>query len=92
MNIKSDFKSIPEDLSAEFAAELDIAIEDHLEWMRSLVRCLAHGCVNQASFGDILAPLSHTLCRFGIWFLQNKVLISFQFFQLQRWQCQPLNF
>ncbi len=52
-----------------FVTELDAAVEAHMDWTRRVLRY----AVLRASPGeDILAPLSHTLCRFGRWFVQNK--------------------
>ncbi|MCK9394499.1 MAG: AAA family ATPase [Methylobacter sp.] len=72
MNIQSDFKSIP-DLPSEtgnFVAELDAAVESHLKWTRRVLRCVA---LRESPGEDVLAPLAHTLCHFGSWFVQNKV-------------------
>jgi diguanylate cyclase len=56
------------DLSQElagFITELDAAVEAHMNWTRRVLRC----AVLRTSPGeDVLAPLAHTLCRFGRWF------------------------
>jgi diguanylate cyclase (GGDEF)-like protein len=56
------------DLSQElagFIVELDAAVEAHMNWTRRVLRC----AVLRTSPGeDVLAPLAHTLCRFGRWF------------------------
>jgi diguanylate cyclase (GGDEF)-like protein len=55
--------------TANFVTELDASVEAHMDWTRRVLRC----AVLRASPGeDVLAPLSHTLCRFGRWFVQNK--------------------
>jgi diguanylate cyclase (GGDEF)-like protein len=52
-----------------FITELDAAVEAHMDWTRRVLRC----AVLRVSPGeDVLAPLAHTLCRFGRWFLSNK--------------------
>ena len=60
------------DLSPEidaFIAELDAAVEAHMDWTRRILRCV----VLRASPGeDVLAPMAHTLCRFGRWFTSNR--------------------
>lgn len=60
------------DLSPEtdtFIAELDAAVEAHMDWTRRILRC----SVLRTSPGeDVLAPVAHTLCRFGCWFISNR--------------------
>lgn len=60
------------DLSPEtdtFIAELDAAVEAHMNWTRRILRC----AVLRSSPGDdVLAPLAHTLCRFGGWFISQR--------------------
>lgn len=60
------------DLSPEtdvFIAELDAAVEAHMNWSRRILRC----AVLRTSPGeDVLAPLAHTLCRFGGWFMSQR--------------------
>lgn len=60
------------DLSQEtdaFIAELDAAVEAHMDWTRRILRCV----VLRASPGDdVLAPIAHTLCRFGHWFTASR--------------------
>ncbi len=52
-----------------FIAELDAAVEAHMDWTRRILRC----AVLHASPGeDVLAPHAHTLCRFGGWFSANR--------------------
>ncbi|MGO9443615.1 MAG: diguanylate cyclase [Thiobacillaceae bacterium] len=52
-----------------FIAELDAAVEAHMEWTRRVLRC----AVLRVSPGeDALGPLAHTLCHFGRWFQLNK--------------------
>jgi diguanylate cyclase (GGDEF)-like protein len=53
----------------DFITELDAAVEAHMDWTRRVLRC----AVLRVSPGaDVLAPLAHTLCRFGRWFVSNK--------------------
>ena len=73
MNIQSNFKTIS-GLSSEtedFIAELDAEVEAHIEWSQRVLRYVAQGCVTPDG-DDVLAPLAHTQCRFGRWFVQNK--------------------
>jgi len=52
-----------------FIAELDAAVEAHMNWTRRILRSV----VLRTSPGeDVLAPLAHTLCRFGHWFTSNR--------------------
>jgi diguanylate cyclase len=54
---------------ASFITELDAAVEAHMSWTRRVLRC----AVLRASPGeDALAPMAHTLCHFGHWFVLNK--------------------
>lgn len=53
----------------DFILELDVAVEAHMDWTRRVLRC----AVLHVSPGeDVLAPASHTLCRFGRWFAANR--------------------
>ena len=55
------------DLSHElagFIAELDAAVESHLNWTRRVLRC---ALLRTSPGEDVLAPLAHNLCRFGGW-------------------------
>jgi diguanylate cyclase (GGDEF)-like protein len=60
------------DLPAEtdaLVAELDAAVEAHMDWSRRILRC----AVLRATPGeDVLDPMAHTLCRFGVWFTANR--------------------
>ena len=52
-----------------FIAKLDAAVEAHMDWTRRILRCV----VLRTSPGeDVLAPLAHTLCRFGCWFTSQR--------------------
>jgi diguanylate cyclase (GGDEF)-like protein len=52
-----------------FIAELDTAVEAHMNWTRRILRFV----VLQTSPGeDVLSPMAHTLCRFGIWFTSHR--------------------
>ena len=51
--------------TSTFIAELDAAVEAHMDWTRRILRF----AVLRSSPGeDVLSPLAHTLCRFGCWF------------------------
>ncbi len=59
--------------SRSFVAELDAAVEAHLEWTRRILRCV----VLQSSPGeDVLDPEAHTLCHFGGWFRTQRELFE----------------
>lgn len=55
---------------ARFITELDAAVEAHMELTRRVLRCAVLRAVPGE---DALAPLAHTLCHFGRWFVLNKV-------------------
>jgi diguanylate cyclase len=60
------------DLSPElknFITELDAAVEAHLNWTRRVMRCAV---LHTSPGEDVLAPLAHTLCRFGRWFVSRQ--------------------
>lgn len=60
------------DFSSEtntFIAEFDAAIEAHMEWTRRILRCAV---LHTSPGEDVLAPMAHTLCRFGRWFILNR--------------------
>lgn len=48
-----------------FVAELDAAVEAHLNWTRRVMRCAV---LHTSPGEDVLNPLAHTICRFGRWF------------------------
>lgn len=52
-----------------FIAELDAAVESHLNWTRRILRCVV---LRTAPADDILDRQAHTLCRFGGWFAANR--------------------
>jgi diguanylate cyclase (GGDEF)-like protein len=54
---------------ADFTTELDAAVEAHMDWTRRVLRC---ALLRTSPGDDVLAALSHTLCRFGRWFVLNK--------------------
>jgi diguanylate cyclase len=65
--------------AADFTTELDAAVEAHMDWTRRVLHC----AVLRVSPGeDVLAPLAHTLCRFGRWFVSNKA--HFEKFDVQK--------
>jgi diguanylate cyclase len=52
-----------------FVAELDDAMQAHLQWTGRVLRC----AVLHASPGDdVLKPEAHVLCRLGRWFAENR--------------------
>jgi diguanylate cyclase len=60
------------DLSPEtdsFIAELDTAVEAHMAWTRRILRCAV---LHTSPGEDVLAPLAHTLCHFGHWFIAHR--------------------
>lgn len=60
------------DLSPElenFITELDAAVEAHLGWTRRVMRCAV---LRTVPGEDVLAPMSHTLCHFGRWFVSRQ--------------------
>ncbi|HWR77635.1 MAG TPA: diguanylate cyclase [Thiobacillus sp.] len=60
------------DLPAEtepFIAELDAAVEAHMNWTRRILRCAV---LHSTPGEDVLDPMAHTLCRFGAWFRENR--------------------
>ena len=60
------------DLSAEtdtLIAELDTAVEAHMNWTRRILRC---AILRSTPGEDVLDPMAHTLCRFGAWFMENR--------------------
>ena len=60
------------ELSAEtetLIAELDAAVEAHMNWTRRILRCVV---LKNSPGEDVLDPLAHTLCRFGRGFASNR--------------------
>jgi diguanylate cyclase len=53
----------------QFVAELDAAMQAHLQWNRRVLRC---SILRTSPGDDVLTPDAHTLCHFGRWFRQNK--------------------
>jgi len=51
-------------------AELDAAVEAHMDWSRRILRCAL--LRTPPSGEDVLDPMAHTLCRFGAWFTVNR--------------------
>src|SRR3569623_471390 len=59
--------------TSSFVAELDAAVEAHLEWTRRILRCV----VLQTSPGeDVLDLKAHTLCHFGGWIRTHRELFE----------------
>ena len=52
-----------------FVAELDAAVEAHMDWSRRILRCAV---LRSTPGDDVLDPMAHTLCRFGTWFTANR--------------------
>lgn len=52
-----------------FVAELDSAVEAHMNWTRRIVRC---AILRTAPGEDMFHPEAHILCRFGAWFKANR--------------------
>lgn len=60
-------------LYEQFSAELDAAMQSHMEWSRRVLRC----AVLRTSPGhDVLRTEAHTLCRFGLWFTKNRFIFD----------------
>jgi diguanylate cyclase (GGDEF)-like protein len=51
-------------------AELDAAVEAHMNWTHRILRCVA---LKTSPGEDVLDPQAHALCRFGRWFAANRV-------------------
>ena len=56
------------DLDA-FVAELDDAVQAHMDWTRRIIRCAV---LHSAPDADVIDPHAHTLCRFGGWFSSHR--------------------
>lgn len=52
-----------------FVAELDAAVEAHLNWTRRVMRCAV---LHTSPGEDVLNPSAHTICRFGRWFSSRQ--------------------
>jgi hypothetical protein len=52
-----------------FIAELDAAVEAHMNWTRRILRCAV---LHSTPGEDVLDPMAHTLCHFGAWFVKNR--------------------
>lgn len=55
--------------TAKFVSKLDAAVEAHLGWTRRVLRCAV---LRESPGEEVLAPMAHTLCGFGRWFIANK--------------------
>jgi len=55
--------------SDALVAELDAAVEAHMDWSRRILRCAV---LRSTPGDDVLDPMAHTLCRFGAWFTANR--------------------
>jgi len=51
-----------------FIAELDAAVEAHMNWTRRIMRCVV---LRSTPGDDVLDLQAHTLCHFGGWFKAN---------------------
>lgn len=56
-----------------FVDGLDAAIDAHMDWTRRVLRCAV---LHSSPGGDVLHAESHTLCRFGQWFVQERVFFD----------------
>lgn len=57
----------------QFSAELDAALQAHMEWGRRILRC----AILHANPGnDALKSDAHHLCRFGRWFNENRYIFD----------------
>jgi len=52
-----------------FIAELDTAVEAHMNWTRRILRCVV---LRTTPGDDVLDPMAHTLCHFGSWFMSSR--------------------
>lgn len=60
-------------LYEQFSAELDAAMQSHMEWSRRVLHC----AVLRTSPGhDVLRTEAHNLCRFGLWFTKNRFIFD----------------
>jgi diguanylate cyclase (GGDEF)-like protein len=55
--------------TAAFIAELDAAIEAHMNWVRDVLR---YSLLGETPGADVLDPDSETLCQFSVWFMPNR--------------------
>ncbi len=53
----------------QFVAELDAAVEAHMDWTRRILRCAV---LHAPPGDDVMAPEAHMLCRFGNWFRSHR--------------------
>ncbi|MDO9465664.1 MAG: diguanylate cyclase [Thiobacillus sp.] len=60
---------VPSPDTDPFVAELDDAVQAHMDWTRSIIRCAVLRTTPDA---DVVDPHAHTLCRFGGWFAANR--------------------
>lgn len=56
-----------------FVAELDAAVEAHLEWTRRILRCVV---LQSSPEEDVLDLEAHNLCHFGGWFRTHRELFE----------------
>lgn len=52
-----------------FVAELDAAVQAHMDWTRRIIRCAV---LRTPPDADVVDPHAHTLCSFGGWFAANR--------------------
>ncbi|MFN3544697.1 MAG: diguanylate cyclase [Thiobacillus sp.] len=50
-------------------AELDAAVQAHMDWTRRIIRCAV---LRSPPDADVVDPHAHTLCRFGGWFAAKR--------------------
>lgn len=59
--------------SRSFIAELDAAVEAHMDWTRRILRCVI---LRSPPGEDMLDLEAHTLCHFGAWFRTHRELFE----------------
>ena len=57
----------------QFSAELDAALQAHMEWGRKILRC---AILHTNPGHDALKQDAHNLCRFGRWFNENRFIFD----------------
>lgn len=55
--------------TSEFIDKLDAAVEAHMSWTRRVLRCAV---LHESPGEDVFAPMAHTLCGFGHWFMSSR--------------------
>lgn len=55
--------------AGRFVAEIDSAVQAHLDWTRRLLRC---GILREPPSQDVFDQNAHQLCRFGKWLITRR--------------------